>query len=138
MRYYLDTNILIFILQKKYDDLSALVLEILKDYSNLFYTSSVAVKELILLHRIGKVKNRRYKTESKILSELKKSEIEIRFFNERHFSQYAELAIVEGHKDMNDHAIIAQAMSDKIPLISSDQVFKHYISQGLDFVFNKR
>jgi PIN domain nuclease of toxin-antitoxin system len=36
------------------------------------------------------------------------------------------------------HVIIAQAISDKIPLISSDQKFKLYTSQGLDFVFNKR
>ncbi|OAV63386.1 hypothetical protein Barb6_03775 [Bacteroidales bacterium Barb6] len=39
---------------------------------------------------------------------------------------------------MNDHAIIAQAISDKIPLISSDTKFQYYTGQGLDFIFNKR
>jgi len=39
---------------------------------------------------------------------------------------------------MNDHLIISQAISDKIPVISSDYKFKEYIEQGLDFVFNKR
>jgi PIN domain nuclease of toxin-antitoxin system len=42
------------------------------------------------------------------------------------------------HNDPNDHAIIAQAIADKIPVISSDHKFKSYISQGLKLVFNKR
>jgi PIN domain nuclease of toxin-antitoxin system len=39
---------------------------------------------------------------------------------------------------MNDHAIISQAISDKIALISSDGAFENYTAQGLNFVFNKR
>ena len=41
-------------------------------------------------------------------------------------------------KDPNDHIIIAQSMSDKIPIISSDRMFKEYIGQGLEFVYNRR
>jgi PIN domain nuclease of toxin-antitoxin system len=138
MRYYLDTNVLIFILQRNYDDISLKVANLLSDYTNTFYVSSVAVKEVILLYRIGKIRNRRYQSESDLLDEIKKSEIKIIFFNEHHFSKYSKLTIAEGHKDMNDHAIISQAISDKITLISSDGEFEHYIAQGLDFVFNKR
>jgi len=32
----------------------------------------------------------------------------------------------------------SQAISDKIPIISSDHKFKEYVSQGLEFIFNKR
>jgi PIN domain nuclease of toxin-antitoxin system len=138
MRYYLDTNILVFILLKTHDDINSEVSNLLSDYSNSFYASSVAVEELILLYRIGKIKNRRYKSEEDILDEIKKSEIKIIFFNEHHFSKYAKLTIIDGHKDMNDHAIIAQAIADKIALISSDREFKNYTSQGLNFIFNKR
>jgi len=42
------------------------------------------------------------------------------------------------HKDPNDHIIIAQSISDKIPVISSDRKFKLYEKQGLKLVFNKR
>jgi PIN domain nuclease of toxin-antitoxin system len=96
------------------------------------------MKELILLYRIEKLKSKRFKSETDILDELKEAGIETILFNERHFYKYTHLQIVEGHKDMNDHAIIAQAISDKIPLISSDKCFENYKSQGLNFIYNKR
>ncbi len=34
--------------------------------------------------------------------------------------------------------IIAQAISDKIPLVSSDHKFGRYVKFGLDFIFNER
>ncbi|MDR3226809.1 MAG: PIN domain-containing protein [Prevotellaceae bacterium] len=138
MRYYLDTNVLIFILSDNQYEISAVVSDILVDYANNFYVSSTAVQELILLHRIGKIKDKKYKSEENILREIKNSGIEIVFFNEHHFSRYIQLKTIEKHKDMNDHAIIAQAISDKIPIISADHEFKNYISQGLNLVFNKR
>uniref|UniRef100_UPI000702F31E type II toxin-antitoxin system VapC family toxin n=1 Tax=Candidatus Symbiothrix dinenymphae TaxID=467085 RepID=UPI000702F31E len=108
------------------------------DYANTIYISSVAVQELILLYRIGKIKQLHFKSEAEMLAEIKKTYFEIVFFNEYHFAKYAKLEIVEGHKDMNDHAIIAQAMTEKIALISSDKEFANYTAQGLNFVFNKR
>jgi PIN domain nuclease of toxin-antitoxin system len=138
MRYYLDTNLLVFNLSNDYDEINYKVASIIRDYSIILYVSSVAVKELILLFRIGKLKSRRHKSERDLLEELKKSSIEVVFFNEHHFHKYTHLQIADGHKDMNDHAIIAQAISDKIPLISSDRCFENYRSQGLDFIYNKR
>lgn len=64
--------------------------------------------------------------------------IEIVPMNKYHLLQYANLNTVHNHKDPNDHIIISQAISDKIPKISSDHKFKEYVSQGLEFVFNKR
>jgi PIN domain nuclease of toxin-antitoxin system len=129
---------LIFILSKNSDEIALNVSNILTDCSTILYAGSVAIMELILLFRIGKMKYLRYKSENNLLDELKQSGIETIFFNEHHFSKYAQLQIAEGHKDMNDHAIIAQAISDKIPLISSDHAFKNYVSQGLNFVYNRR
>ena len=51
---------------------------------------------------------------------------------------YAGLETVTDHKDPNDHMIIAQSISDKIPVISSDKKFKLYENHGLQLVFNKR
>ena len=62
MRYYLDTNTLIFILLNQRDDLEKHVIDILDDYSGSFYVSTVAVRELILLHKEGKMKKSQYKT----------------------------------------------------------------------------
>ena len=138
MRYYLDTNTLIFVLSNEKDNISSSVSNILSDYSNLFYVSSIVIQELVLLYKIGKLKSKHYKTVDDILFAIKETSIETIYFNEHHFSQYLQLVIADDHKDMNDHAIIAQSISDKIPVISSDNKFKLYISQGLDFVFNKR
>ena len=136
-RYYLDTNILVYTLSNK-DEIDSHVVNILTDSSNLIYTSSVAIKELILLFRIGKFHSRIYKSEEAILADIERLNIQIVFFNRHHFSTYASLQIADGHKDMNDHAIIAQAISDKISVISSDTKFKYYMPQGLQFVYNRR
>ncbi|HBK30001.1 MAG TPA: hypothetical protein DDZ78_00040 [Porphyromonadaceae bacterium] len=64
--------------------------------------------------------------------------MEIVYFNACHFKAYKSLQIAEDHKDMNDHAIIAQAIADRIPLISSDHEFQNYTEQGLDFILNRR
>jgi PIN domain nuclease of toxin-antitoxin system len=138
MRYYLDTNILIFVLKVDEGNISTEVSDIIKDCSTTLYASSVAVTELLLLYRIGKLRSKRFKSETDILKDLAMTGIEIRYFNQFHFAQYAKLEIADSHKDMNDHAIIAQAAADKIPLISSDRAFKSYVSQGLEFIFNKR
>ncbi|GHV11227.1 hypothetical protein FACS1894162_6470 [Bacteroidia bacterium] len=137
MRYYLDTNILAFILTQSQDDIHYHTSNLLSDYANSFYASSIAIQELMLLYRIGKV-NIEYKSDEMILKKIRDANIETVFFNKYHLESYSRLQILEGHKDMNDHAIIAQAISDKIPLISSDHAFKYYTPQGLNFIFNKR
>jgi PIN domain nuclease of toxin-antitoxin system len=137
MRYYLDTNILIFSLFKE-DEISHDVYALIKDSSCLLYVSSVAVKEVIQLHKKSKVSDRRYKSAMDVLQAIEEAGIEIVPMNKRHLLQYAELETIAGHKDPNDHIIIAQAISDKIPIISSDQKFKEYIPQGLSFIFNRR
>jgi PIN domain nuclease of toxin-antitoxin system len=129
---------LIFILFGQEYNISRDVASLIDDTASLLCTSSVAVQELLLLHRIGKLETRLHKTEDDILDALEKANIEICYFNKHHMRQYAKLEIVPSHKDMNDHAIIAQAISDKITLLSSDHAFKHYEKQGLKFVFNRR
>jgi PIN domain nuclease of toxin-antitoxin system len=138
MRYYLDTNILVFIFSSNADDLSIEVESIVFDLSNIIYTSSIAVNELILLYKIGKIELVGCKSAQDILLKIEESDIKIVHYNQHHLLKYSGLELIARHKDMNDHAIIAQAISDKIPLISSDKCFENYRSQGLDFIYNKR
>lgn len=143
MRYYLDTNILIFYLFSKdeKDNLSRGVLDILTDYNNLFYTSSICVGELLYLYKSGNIvfKKSNLKNAQEIIAGIKEADIEIILSTEKHLLTYANLDIhLSENKDSNDHIIISQAISDKMPLISSDRDFKNYTPQGLEFVFNKR
>ena len=139
MRYYLDTNVLVFVLLKKmHDELSYNVRYILDDYSNRFYVSSVVVRELIHTYKTGDIKDSEIRSIQSLFDVMEDSGIEIVPMNRYHLLQYAALEIAAGHKDPNDHIIISQAISDKIPIISSDQKFKEYVKQGLGFVYNRR
>jgi len=139
MRYYLDTNVLIFILlKKKRNELSRDVQRILDDYSNRFYVSSVVMRELIHAYKTQDIEDRDIKSVNVLFEVIETLDIEIVPMNKYHLLQYAKLELVAGHKDPNDHIIIAQAIADKIPIISSDQKFKEYIPQGLNLIFNRR
>ena len=139
MRYYLDTNILIFVLlEKMHNQLSFDVHRIIDDYSNRFYVSSVAMQEFIYVYKTRTFQDIRHKSVNDLFKAMEALGIEIIPMNKFHLLQYAVLEAVEGHRDPNDHIIIAQAISDRIPIISSDRMFKEYTRQGLEFVFNKR
>jgi PIN domain nuclease of toxin-antitoxin system len=121
------------------DEIHRDISEIINDYSNTFYVSSIVAKEIIHLHKRGVIKEKRFKTTEDVLTAMKNTGIEVKLLNENHLQQYARMDINTGeHNDPNDHAIIAQSISDKIPLISSDHKFKYYIPQGLKLIFNKR
>jgi len=138
MRYYLDTNILIFILSNNKDELNAQVLNILEDCTNIFYISTVVVNELMLLYKEGKLKHLKFKTYKDIFDTIDSLEIKIISVQRNNLYAYAELVNAIDHKDPNDHLIIAQSISDKIPIISADKKFKFYENQGLYLIFNKR
>ena len=84
MRYYLDTNMLVFILSKEFGEINSKVLNTLKDYSTILYVSSVCVQELIQLYRVGKFRYKPYKSENDILNNIRSTGIEIVYFNETH------------------------------------------------------
>lgn len=142
MRYYLDTNILIFSLfGSGKSNLSTDTLDILADYSTVKLTSTVCVHELIHLCQIGKITVSRKKlsvNSDSILDIVRDFDVSIVAVNERHLEKMAMLPFHGDHRDPNDRLIIAQAISDRIPLISSDANFSDYAEDGLDFIFNER
>ncbi|MCR4773276.1 MAG: type II toxin-antitoxin system VapC family toxin [Prevotella sp.] len=140
MRFFLDTNILIFLWTKKVDELSNDITSLLKDYSNTLLTSSVCVAELIHLCQIGKVSSRKseYKSPEDVKRWLQDAGITIVYITELNLDTYARLPMHADHRDPMDRLIIAQAISDRIPLVSSDHKFRLYESDGLAFVFNQR
>ena len=120
------------------DNIDQNVLTILQDYENIFYISSIALREVIKLYNDGELKSIKYKSYKELISFIDKMGIEIKPFTKQHVMVYASLVLTKDHKDPNDHMIIAQSISDKIPVISSDRKFKLYENQGLQFIFNER
>lgn len=140
MRVYLDTNILAFLLLGN-AQVSEDVQAILDDYDNILMVSVVCVDELIHLCQIGKIpisKKSPIKSPTDITEWLDTYGVQIVGVNKKHLDEVANLHLYEDHRDPNDRLIIAQAISDRIPLISSDRKFDRYVKFGLDFIFNER
>lgn len=142
MRVYLDTNILVFLFQKSNGELSPNTIGIVEDYANTLATSSVCVEEFIHLCQIGKVFGDRRKKETvsaeSVLPWLREMGITICSVTERHLDVFASLPMFADHRDPADRLIISQAISDRIPLVSSDLKFARYKKYGLDFIRNMR
>ena len=140
MRYLIDTNIFIFLATDR-DSISRDVDAILNDPGNTFLMSAESAKELIVGYRKHSFSSKRWKTcEEMIRSIRSEFGIEIRPVGEEHILTYSRLRINEnqGHKDPSDHIIIAHAITEGLPLISSDSRFPFYTEQGLDLIQNRR
>ncbi|MBQ6195486.1 MAG: type II toxin-antitoxin system VapC family toxin [Prevotella sp.] len=140
MRYLLDTNIFIYLVIDP-DQLSRDVKAILDDYDNTFYMSSESVKELIVGFNNGKLVSRFWDTAAKMVKDItNRYFIRILPVGEEHMDTYAHLTLnlAEDHRDPSDHVIIAHAITNRMPLVSSDRKFKFYEDQGLELVYNEK
>ena len=136
MRYLIDTNVLINIVVDDY--ISNDVRAIFDDYENQIYVSSESVKEfvhLIQTERIVLHKNFRSLDVFDLIEN--KFELNVKYVTKEHLRTFSKLATVEGHNDPSDRLIIAQAITEEIPLISSDTKFPKYTKFGLEFIPNR-
>ena len=143
MRLYLDTNILAFLTGLDGgESINSDVMAMIMDYENILLSSSVCYQELVHLFQIGKLRrpheSDNNKSASEALSILEDKGVTFVPVSYKHILQFSDLPMFEDHHDPNDRLIIAQAISDHIPLISSDRKFERYLKYGLEFVYNKR
>ena len=135
MRYFLDTNVLVFYALggKKLDKE---VKSIFGDCENLIYVSSEVVKETMHLIMYEKIDVKQWKNPNDVWKSVEEWGFVIDYVKKEHIWTLGNLVKAKEHKDPTDHIIIAQAITNKMPVISSDQQFRHYKGQGLDLVFN--
>ena len=133
MRYLIDTNVLINIIEHDY--IANDVRSILSDYDNQICISSESIREFINLVQIGKIQppQNRVNLFDFIENELN---ITIKYVAKEHLQTLAKLPLIDEHRDPSDRLIISQAITEKIPLISSDQKFPKYRKYGLNFIPN--
>ena len=139
MRLLLDTNIYVYMVSDQ-KSLSKDVCAYLEDPENLKYLSIFSLQELIIAFRTKKLLSNVWKTEAEMISfVLNDPSVEIDNTDINVIRTLAALQInnEQDHKDPFDHIIIAQAISHKMTLVSSDTKFPFYRKQGLKLIENK-
>ena len=112
---------------------------ILEDSDITFYLSVESVRELIALFRKKRYLFRFWKSAKEMVDDIEANcFIKILPLKKEHLETYAKLEINEAqdHNDSSDHIIISHAITERIPLISSDTRFPFYAKQGLDLIYN--
>jgi PIN domain nuclease of toxin-antitoxin system len=122
------------------DELTAEVKDILGDCGNQINVPSRCVEEMIHLQQIGKIKFIKQWKSAEDIIDFIISELNfgIKHTGNEHLRTLARLPFFSDHRDPTDRIAIAQAITEKTALISSDRKFHDYRKYGLDFVFNKR
>ena len=138
MRYFIDTNIFLYLYFHEYDELDREVREVLGDYENSIIISSESIREIGLLLKGGRLNAKEWRTYDDVKASLDEHGIEIRYVAEAHLKTLYKIDPAPGHSDPADLMIISQAITEGIPLISSDAKFPSYVPQGLKFIQNNR
>ena len=136
MRYLIDTNIFVYMASDP-EYLNRNIDAIIQDPETLLYISAESVRELIVAYRNKGLCSKRWKSaEAMIVAIEKEFYVKILPLKKEHMQTYAHMEINEaqGHKDPSDHVIIAHAITEHLPLISSDTRFGFYRSQGLSLI----
>ncbi len=142
MRLYLDTNILAMLNMGRVDELCGFIIDAVSNYEHTLLASTVCMQELVHLVQIGKVRIPGSKdvkdAARKALEMLDEMGVTMMPVSARHLQALIDLPLYDDHRDPNDRLIVAQAISDRVPLVSSDRKLARYARHGLEFVFNER
>ncbi len=132
----LDTCVIIDLLIDM-DNLSTGAQELIEDPDNILFASAESMRELVVHFNNKKLLNRHYKTSEEVLRVVEE-ELDIEFLPVRRDVGYAYsrlcLNFGQDHRDPSDHMIIAHAITERLPLLSSDDKFPFYRAQGLDLI----
>jgi len=136
MRYLIDANIFIFLLWEK-DRLTREVWGILQDYGNRVYISAESVREIVHLRQCGKFSSKEQIFADSVVDFINnETNFEIKPIKNEHLKTLEQIPILQDHKDPSDRMIIAQAITEKMALVSSDTMFPCYKKFGLELIPN--
>jgi len=139
MRVLIDACIFVFMISDE-ERLSPDVTEILSDYDTELCMSMESVKELVIAYRSNGFNTKRWRSATDLIHPISDEYfITILPIGFETMVTYSRLRIndAEGHHDPSDHVIISQALTEKLPLISSDHKFLFYRKHGLDLIYNE-
>lgn len=126
MEYLIDTQILIWY-QEENRRLSAEIYEILNNPKNIIWIGQVSIYEIAIKKAIGKFETFTISIDD-LVEQIKTDGFQILHIKNSHIARYGDIPLLEIHKDPFDRLILATALSENIPVISSDEKFKNYTS----------
>ncbi len=121
MSYLIDTQIFIWALENN-PRLSKKAIDLLGNNSNSIYISIVSLWEIAIKTNIGKLELSQPLEE--IIRRLPEVEISVFTIQTEHVLGLNNLPF--HHRDPFDRILIAQAIAEKMEIISSDEIFSHY------------
>jgi len=136
-RYLIDTNVLVQIVTEQ--DFTEDIHYILNYSGAQIIVSSECIKEFITLLQCEDIKPKKQfgLTVSTVFEFVEDTlGYTVKYIDKGHLKQLCKMEIIDKHTDPSDRLIIAQAITEKIPLISSDKKFPKYKKIGLDFMPN--
>lgn len=135
-RLMLDTCVVVDMLLD-FDGLDKSVVNLLDDSDYMLCASFETMRELVVLFNNKKIRARQWKTAEDVINTVV-NDLDVEFLplRERVGFTYACLQLNEAmnHYDPSDHIIISHAITERMPLISSDQKFPFYRNQGLELI----
>ena len=136
MRLMLDTCVVIDLLTD-IEKLGKGALSLIDDPANTLFASVETIRELVVHFNNKKLLSKRWKSADDIIQYVE-DDLGIDFLPIRRDVgyTYSRLLINEEqeHRDPSDHVIIAHAITEQIPLLSSDTRFWFYRNQGLELI----
>jgi PIN domain nuclease of toxin-antitoxin system len=120
--YLLDTSVFLSAALDGLDVLPRKVRAILMEEGNELLLSTISITEIALKHGAGKLAFGARETKQ-ALTDLR---IRLLPYDIRHTFQYFDLSQHTTHKDPFDRMIIATALQENVPILTSDRQFKAY------------
>lgn len=137
MRYMLDTNIFLFMMNDR-ERLSKRVDNLISDWSNTLCISIESIREIITKQRDKDFNGMRWNSCDRLIADIEERfQIDILPIDLNVMRTLFDLKPGPVHHDPFDHIIIAQAITCRMPLISADEKFPYYCQQGLRLVENR-
>lgn len=118
MKLLLDTQIVIWSFASP-DKISAYIREMMEDYNNYLFVSSISFFEIQLKRKLGKLE---FDFDLKEMVELEAFKILDLSFSHSEYTIHLPLH----HRDPFDRILIAQSIVEKMPLITSDAKIHQY------------
>ena len=113
------------------------VKELLDDPDYVLCISFETIRELVVLFNNNKLRSKLWKSAKEIINHVVNVlEIEVLPLRLDVGDTYSQLQLNTelNHYDPSDHIIISHAITEHIPLLSSDKKFPFYRSQGLELI----